>query len=167
MDEIGYPADPERKQAFAKVFAHLGNDAAAGYHRGMICVYAGQPRAALYYFMDAFRRCGVGKFQDYAIALVVNGLRPVRGHRSDSATLRAIHPLRSKRQRRCGKPPRKTLSRPTRRWPRRRPLSVPPPAEQDVQLLKEAAWRTDGLRRRRHLAAGRPLENLLRPRAAQ
>ena len=70
LDEIGYPADPQRKQAFAKVFAHLGNDAAAAYHRGMICVYGGQPDAALYYFMDAFRRCDAGKFQDYALVLV-------------------------------------------------------------------------------------------------
>ena len=46
----------------------------------MICLYAGQPKAALYYFMDAFRRCDAEKFQDYAVPLVVNGLRAAGGH---------------------------------------------------------------------------------------
>ena len=80
LDAIGYPADVDRKQAFAKVFGQLGTDAAAMHHRGMICLYAGQPRGALYYFMDALRRSDTGKYQDYAVPLVVNGLRAVRGH---------------------------------------------------------------------------------------
>ena len=80
LDEIGYPADSARRRAFAEVFAGLGNDAAAAHHRGLICLYAGQPRAALYYFMDAARRCEIGKFPDYAVTLLVNGLRPVQGH---------------------------------------------------------------------------------------
>jgi tetratricopeptide (TPR) repeat protein len=80
LSEIHYPADPERRQALAKTFAELGPDAAAAHHRGMLCLYAGQPEAALYYFMDAVRRCDQGKFQEYAVLMVVNGLRSVRGH---------------------------------------------------------------------------------------
>ena len=136
LDEIGYPADPERKQAFAKVFAHLGNDAAAGYHRGMICVYAGQPRAALYYFMDAFRRSGVGKYQDYAIALVVNGLRPVRGHSVglDGAAGYILYGP-SGNDGAAGATPDPFWAYTSLAPPA--PFTVPPPPEQDLQLLKK------------------------------
>lgn len=80
LGEIGYTADRDRKSAFAAAFNRLGDDAAAMHHRGVMCVYAGEPKAALYYFMDAFRRSHSDRFQDCAISLVVNGLRGVRGH---------------------------------------------------------------------------------------
>ena len=80
LDECGYPADSERHQAFAAAFPTLGNDADAAHHRATLCLYIGQPRAALYYFMEAFRRGQGNKFQDRGIALVVNGLRAAQGH---------------------------------------------------------------------------------------
>jgi len=80
LDDIGYPADAQRQQTFTAAFPTLGNDAAAAYHRAVLCLYVGQPRPALYYFMDAFRHCQSNKFQAYGIAVVVNGLRSVQGH---------------------------------------------------------------------------------------
>jgi tetratricopeptide (TPR) repeat protein len=80
LDEIGYPADRERIKTLAKAFAGLGTDAAASHHRGMICLFAGRPKDALFYFMDAVRRSSSDKYPDYATSLVVNGLRAVRGH---------------------------------------------------------------------------------------
>jgi len=80
LDDIGYPDDAERRQAFAAVFPTLGNDALAMHHRGTLCLYLGMPHEALYYFMEAFRKADSSQFQDYAITLLSNGLRPVRGY---------------------------------------------------------------------------------------
>jgi len=80
LDDIGYPDDTERRQAFAAVFPTLGNDALAMHHRATLCLYLGLPHEALYYSMEAFRKADSSQFQDYAIALLSNGLRPVRGY---------------------------------------------------------------------------------------
>jgi tetratricopeptide (TPR) repeat protein len=80
LDEIGYPADSERQQALTWAFAALGSDAAAAHQRGILCLYLGQPKPALYYFMDAVRRCDIEKFPEFAVSLIANGLRAVRGH---------------------------------------------------------------------------------------
>src|SRR5690606_30702491 len=65
--------------AFAKAFAEIGDDAAAMYHRGQLCLYAGKPQQALAYFAEATRRAGISEWATYAGSLVHNGLRATRG----------------------------------------------------------------------------------------
>ena len=80
LDEIGYPVDQARRRALLKAFASLGNDAEATCHRGMICLYLGEPKDALAYFMEATRRSDMDNFDACALPMIVNGLRAVRGH---------------------------------------------------------------------------------------
>jgi tetratricopeptide (TPR) repeat protein len=79
LKEIGYPADAEREAAFAKAFGSIGDDAAAAFHRGQLCIYSGHPAEALAFYADATRRCGLTDWANYANALVMNGLRATRG----------------------------------------------------------------------------------------
>lgn len=136
LSEIGYPADRERKEAFAKVFSQLGNDAAAMHHRGMMCLYAGQPESALYYFMDAFRRCDSGKLQDYAVPLIVNGLRAVRGHSvglGDAVRYVLYGPGDEDGKQNVLQDPFKVYAS----LAPAAPFKVSPPAAKDVQLLEK------------------------------
>lgn len=79
MPEIGYPDDAGRAAAFAKAFAEAGDDAAAIFHRGQLCVYSGHPDAAATLYLQAARQSGLEQWPTYISAAVMNGWRPVNG----------------------------------------------------------------------------------------
>lgn len=79
MPEIGYPDDPARQAAFAKGFAEVGDSAAAMFHRGQLCLYAGRPDAAASLYLQAARQSGMEQWPTYVSAAVMNGWRPLNG----------------------------------------------------------------------------------------
>ncbi len=79
LKDIGYPTDADRDAAFAKAFADIGDDAAAMFHRGQLCIFSGHPTEALAFYAEATRRAGFNEWTGYANALVMNGLRSTRG----------------------------------------------------------------------------------------
>jgi len=79
LKTVGYPEDPEREKAFAAAFAAAGDDAAATYHRAMLCIYLGRPQEAVSLYLDALRRASSEDWPIFANGLIVNGLRSARG----------------------------------------------------------------------------------------
>ncbi len=80
LPEIGYPDDPERFAAFAKAFANVGDDASATFHRGQLCLYVGQPAAAVGFYLEAIRRSDLEQWPTFVSAAVMSGWRPLNGH---------------------------------------------------------------------------------------
>jgi tetratricopeptide (TPR) repeat protein len=83
MEAIGYPALPEREQAFATPRQKAGDNAAASRLRAFTYLFTGKPREALAQFADAFRRSSTNMdLERSGPDLVLIGLRAARGYRT-------------------------------------------------------------------------------------
>ena len=83
MDAVGYPAQPDRETAFAKIRQDSGQDAAAARLRAETFLFSGKPRDALPQFADAFRRNENSyDLRNAGIELVTVGLRAAQGNQA-------------------------------------------------------------------------------------
>jgi len=82
MDTISYPVMPGREQAFELMRKKAGDTTASSRLRAFTFLFTGKPKDALEQFADAFRRSSTPTaIQRSAPAMVLVGLRAVRGHR--------------------------------------------------------------------------------------
>jgi tetratricopeptide (TPR) repeat protein len=79
LDELGYPAYPQREQAFADARKSAGDSADAARYRALTYLYSGKPKEALRQFMDAFGRCPSQDMKKYGDDMIMLGARSVRG----------------------------------------------------------------------------------------
>jgi hypothetical protein len=80
---IGYPDTTARKQAFASALPTLGDGVDASLQRGWCALYVGDPKQAVAYFTDAFRRSRARRASDIGRILLQNGFRPLQGPEVD------------------------------------------------------------------------------------
>jgi len=74
------PAYPARERAFAEVRKAAGDTAQASRFRALTHIYAGDPKAALTCYLDAFARATGDDYKAAAQDLILIGARAVRGH---------------------------------------------------------------------------------------
>jgi hypothetical protein len=80
MEQIDYPALPEREKVFTTTRSEAGDTPAASRVRAWTFLYTGKPKDAISHFADAFRRASAtGDLQNAGSDLVLVALRNLRG----------------------------------------------------------------------------------------
>jgi len=83
MDSIGYPALPNREQAFETMLKQAGDTPAASRLRAYTFLFTGKPKEALPQFADEFRRSSDFRDLQQASLDLIVGLRAARGQNLD------------------------------------------------------------------------------------